>query len=55
MNRKGEWRQNLPQKFGLIGEETANHGLKKKKRDREEEGLAREEREESAKRLRVGP
>ena len=36
MNRNGEWGQNLPAKFGIIGSEDGSYGLKRKDRDEAE-------------------
>ena len=41
INRKGEWGQNLPPKYGLLDVEDSSYGLKKK-RDREEDELGKE-------------
>ena len=41
INRKGDWGQNLPTKFGLVDAEDGSYGLKKKG-DREEDELDKE-------------
>ena len=41
INRKGEWGQNLPPKFGLLETESGSYGLKKRK-SREEQELDKE-------------
>ena len=55
MNRKGEWGQNLPPKFGIVGVDDPDYGLQKKRdrEDQEKEKVPKDSARKSRKRRKL--